>query len=198
MYPENSFPLKRPIHRLDSSSRVIFLDRDGVINQERAGAYIRTPEEWVPIPGSLEAIARLCAAGHEIIILTNQSGLGRGLLTLDDLEAIHTKLVQTVEDHGGHIAGIYFCPHTPTEDCSCRKPKDGLIRLAESELGCRAKNAPFIGDQLTDVKAARSAECRPFLVRTGRGKDIFDEELSDVEIHSDLSSAADAILGETQ
>ena len=106
--------------------KLIILDRDGVINED-SDAYIKSVNEWQPIPGSIEAIARLSAAGYSVVVATNQSGLGRGLFDLDDLEAIHNNMCEQVEAAGGHISGIYYCPHLPTEGCECRKPAPGLL-----------------------------------------------------------------------
>ena len=174
----------------------MLLDRDGVINQEKPGSYVLQPEEWVPIPGSPEAIARLCEGGLGVIVLTNQSAIGRGLLDLDTLEAIHAKLIRTIEESGGHIAGIFFCPHHPDEDCECRKPKAGLIHQAERSLGCSLEGAPMVGDQSRDLQAARQAGCRPILVRTGRGHEVNADgkELEGVAVYETLSDAVAEIL----
>ena len=179
--------------------RWVLLDRDGVINQENPGSYILEPDQWIPIPGSVEAIARLRAAGIGVVILTNQSAIGRGLLDLPTLESIHLRLKRTLEKAGGEIAGIFFCPHHPDEGCECRKPNAGLIRQAEAALGCSLHGAPLVGDQLSDLQAARRAGCRPILVRSGRGNSVALKEngLEEIATYENLSEAVSAILEDT-
>lgn len=181
---------------------LIVLDRDGVINEDSAD-YIRCLGDWRPIPGSLEAIAALSRAGYTIAIATNQSGLGRGYFTLDDLESIHDHLCQQVEEQGGHIAGIFYCPHLPGDGCGCRKPATGLLLAIETELGESARGALFIGDNLKDLQAARAYGCLPALVMTGRGTATLEllqsgeatlADPGDITIYKDLAAAAQAIL----
>ena len=147
---------------------LIILDRDGVINED-SDNYIRSLAEWHPIPGSIEAIAQLCASGHQVAIATNQSGLGRGYFDLDDLEAIHGHLRDLVEALGGAIAGIFYCPHTPDDDCNCRKPRTGLLDAIETELQQPVSGAFFVGDSMKDLEAATAAKAQPILVTTGKG-----------------------------
>ena len=147
---------------------LIILDRDGVINED-SDNYIRSLADWHPIPGSIEAIAQLSAAGHQIAVATNQSGLGRGYFDLDDLEAIHSQLCDRVEQHGGVIAGIFYCPHRPEENCNCRKPRTGLLKAIEAELQQPVRNAFFVGDSMKDLQAAVASGARPILVTTGKG-----------------------------
>jgi D-glycero-D-manno-heptose 1,7-bisphosphate phosphatase len=175
--------------------KLVFLDRDGVINEDSAD-YIKSPDEWVPIAGSLEAIARLSRAGYEIIVVTNQSGLARGLFDEETLAAIHARLRRAVEAVGGRIAGIFHCPHLPESGCDCRKPRPGLIERAESVLGVRAGGAPLVGDKESDLVAARRAGCRPILVRTGHGGQWQpqESELGRVEVCRDLAQAVERIL----
>lgn len=180
----------------------MILDRDGVINHD-SDDYIRSVEDWRPIAGSLEAIAELSKAGYRIAIATNQSGLSRGYFTLDDLEQIHALLCQKVEDLGGSIAGIFYCPHLPNEGCNCRKPATGLLEVIETELGEPLSGAWFIGDSLKDLQAARSTGCKPGLVLTGKGEKTLaqlqsdDVDLSDpagVPVFDNLAAAAQHIL----
>jgi D-glycero-D-manno-heptose 1,7-bisphosphate phosphatase len=147
---------------------LLILDRDGVINEDSED-YVRGLADWRPIAGSIEAIASASRAGYRVAIATNQSGLGRGYFGLDELEAIHQRLCDMVEEHGGSIAGIFYCPHLPDAGCDCRKPRTGLLRAIEAELGERAAGAWFIGDSLKDLQAARAFGCRPALVTTGKG-----------------------------
>jgi D-glycero-D-manno-heptose 1,7-bisphosphate phosphatase len=154
---------------LQQGTRAIILDRDGVINQD-SDHYIKSVEEWQPIPGSIEAIVALADAGYSIGIATNQSGLARGLFSRQDLAAMHEKLFSLIAAAGGIAPVIAFCPHHPDDNCSCRKPKTGLIVQLESELGVPLTGAFFVGDSYSDVLAARAHGCVPVLVRTGKGR----------------------------
>ena len=179
---------------------LVILDRDGVINQD-SDEYIKSLDEWHPIPGSIDAIARLSQHGFTVAVATNQSGLGRGLFTLDDLEAMHHRLCEMVESAGGHIAGIFYCPHTPEDHCNCRKPKSGLIDAIERELGTSARGAWIIGDTQRDLETGISKGCVPILVRTGKGK-ITEQKLAadaslpwhNVKIFDNLAAAASALI----
>ncbi len=182
---------------------LVILDRDGVINED-SDDYIRTLEQWRPIPGSLQAIADLSRAGFRVAIATNQSGLARGYFDLDTLEAIHDRLCEQVEAKGGEIAGIFYCPHHPGDGCNCRKPGAGLLDAIERELGEPVRGACFVGDSLKDLQAARARECRPVLVLTGKGRvtarSLRADQPSianpgDIDIYPDLAAAAEAILG---
>ncbi|MBE9540107.1 MAG: D-glycero-beta-D-manno-heptose 1,7-bisphosphate 7-phosphatase [Proteobacteria bacterium] len=185
---------------------LLILDRDGVINED-SDDYIRSVEQWVPIPGSIEAIADLSRAGFRIAIATNQSGLSRGYFDLDTLEQIHAKTCHLVEEEGGHIAGIFYCPHLPNEGCSCRKPATGLLEAIEAELGESAVGAFFVGDSLKDLQAAQAHGCRPLLVRTGKGTETLETlhadkdspqpqltQLNGTPVYDNLLEASRAIL----
>lgn len=180
--------------------KLIILDRDGVINYD-SGQYIKSAEQWRPLPGSIEAIALLSQAGYQVVIATNQSGLSRGLFGLDELEAMHDKMRGLVEAAGGHIDGIYYCPHLPEEGCSCRKPAPGLLRSIAEDFQADLTGVPLVGDSLRDLQAGRQTGCRLILVRTGKGQ-ITEKTLSDPENHAyaavpiydDLSSAVAALL----
>ncbi|MBQ0720605.1 MAG: D-glycero-beta-D-manno-heptose 1,7-bisphosphate 7-phosphatase [Gammaproteobacteria bacterium] len=181
---------------------LIILDRDGVINQD-SDDYIKSAQEWQPIPGSIDAIARLCRAGYRVAVATNQSGLGRGLFDLDDLEAIHDKMRELVESAGGHIAGIYYCPHLPAAGCNCRKPAPGLLDAIAEDFSTPLTNVVFIGDSLKDLQAGVARRCRPILLRTGKGA-AYEKQLADetnvlirsAQVYDDLSSAVDSLLEE--
>ena len=149
--------------------RLVILDRDGVINEER-GDYIRSPDQWRPLPGSLEAIARLCRAGVPVAVATNQSGVGRGMMSADELAAVHERLVQDVRQAGGDLAGVFFCPHAPSDGCRCRKPLPGLLLQIEAEVGLAVAGHYMVGDSLRDLQAAEAAGALPALVRTGFGR----------------------------
>lgn len=175
--------------------QLIILDRDGVINED-SDDYIKSPEEWQPIPGSLEAIARLHRAGWHVVVATNQSGIARDLFDLDTLMRIHKKMHRAVRDTGGLIDAVFFCPHGPDDDCACRKPKPGLYNDIARRLRIDLKGVPAIGDSLRDLQAAHAAGARPLLVRTGKGPQtlVHPEFDVDVPVFNDLASAADAVL----
>jgi len=159
---------------------LIVLDRDGVINED-SDDYIKSPEEWVPIEGSLEAIARLHHHGYRVVVATNQSGIARGLFTLDTLMAIHRKMHNQIKEAGGSLEAIFFCPHAPDDECLCRKPKPGLLRQVERRLGVKLKNAPLVGDSLRDIQAAQSVQASPVLVRTGKGERTLAKHRADLK-----------------
>ena len=176
---------------------IVILDRDGVINFD-SDAYIKTPEEWQPIPGSLEAIARLCAANYRVAVVSNQSGIGRGLLDPQTLELIHTKMTAAIEAAGGQLAGIYFCPHTPDDDCECRKPRTGLLRQLKTDLGLDSfKGVAVIGDKLADLDLAAAVGARGLLVLTGKGADTALLAPIGTEIYANLALAVDDVLRES-
>lgn len=148
--------------------KIIILDRDGVINED-SDSYIKSPEEWVPIPGSLEAIAQLNKAGYQVVVATNQSGIGRNLFDVDTLYAIHQKMHQMLSACGGHIEALFFCPHTPGQHCRCRKPLPGLFEEISQRFGVELNGVPCVGDSLRDIEAALAVKAQPMLVRTGKG-----------------------------
>jgi len=147
------------------------LDRDGVINHE-SSEYIKSPEEWHPIPGSLNAIAALSRANFKIVIMTNQSGIGRGYYTEQTLHAIHQKMLRFVGKAGGTITDIFYCPHHPDDGCTCRKPKTGLLQQfqVKHHVDFSKATIPFVGDSFRDLEAAHAMGCRPILVKTGFGE----------------------------
>lgn len=149
--------------------RLIVLDRDGVINHDST-AYIKSPDEWRPIDGSLDAIARLCKAGYRVVVATNQAGVGRGLFDMATLAAIHNRMTQAVTAAGGHLDAIFFCPHAPALECECRKPRPGMLHEILRRFGAEAAQVSMVGDSLRDLQAAASAGCRPILVLTGNGQ----------------------------
>lgn len=180
----------------EAAGQLVLLDRDGVINRD-SGDYIKSPDEWHAIPGSLEAIARLHRAGFRVVVVSNQSGVGRGLFSARTLEEINARMQREVEAVGGALAGVYCCPHRPDAGCDCRKPAPGLLRRIERDFGESLRDAPFVGDSLTDIDAALAVGARPILVRTGYGLRT-SEALGDrePEVHADLASAVAALLEE--
>ena len=174
---------------------LVILDRDGVINQDSA-RHIRSPEEWIPIPGSLDAIARLNRAGFRVVVATNQSGLARRLFDIETLIRIHETMQRQLAEIGGHVDAIFVCPCHPKDNCDCFKPNPGMLLDISERLRMPLDNVPYIGDKLIDVQAARAAGARPFLVKTGNGKKTLrsKQNLDDVEVFEDLAKAADALI----
>lgn len=180
---------------------LIILDRDGVINQYN-GSYICSVDEWLPIPGSIEAVARLYKAGHRLAIATNQSGIARGFYGTDVLDSMHQKMAQLVEAQGGHIDFIAYCPHHPDEHCGCRKPLTGLLDQIRDHFHLDSlEGAIMVGDSRKDLEAGFAEDCQTALVRTGNGadteKDLQTRPIPDahVAIYDTLSAFADAVLG---
>jgi D-glycero-D-manno-heptose 1,7-bisphosphate phosphatase len=172
---------------------MVILDRDGVINRD-SDAFIKSPDEFIALPGSLAAIAALSRAGFLVVIASNQSGVGRGLFTLGVLEEIHAKLQSEVEAAGGRIDAIFFCPHAPDAGCNCRKPLTGLFDQIADRYHRTLEGVPAIGDSLRDLQAARKAGAQPILVRTGNGARTETETASGVPVYDDLKAAAEAII----
>ncbi|TAK72030.1 MAG: D-glycero-beta-D-manno-heptose 1,7-bisphosphate 7-phosphatase [Gammaproteobacteria bacterium] len=174
----------------------IILDRDGVINYD-SDEYIKSPDEWRPIPGSLDAIAQLNRAGFRVLIATNQSGVARGHYDLDMLSNIHEKLIRELAAHGGYIEEIFFCPHHPEEGCVCRKPKPGLLHQIAEKYGVNLGETFFIGDSHVDIQAAQAAGCKPLLVMTGNGEKVRErhpELFITIPSFADLASAVEFVL----
>ena len=180
--------------------KLVILDRDGTINHERED-YIKSPEEWVPLPGALEAIARLNHAGWHVVVATNQSGIGRGLFDMVALNAMHAKMNQMLAKVGGRVEAVFFCPHTPEDHCTCRKPMPGLFQMIGQRFGRSLDRVPMVGDLPLDVLAAQSVGCEPHLVRTGQAATMPEAELqalrqqvSGLTIHPNLSAFADYLI----
>lgn len=176
----------------------VLLDRDGVINFDSPD-YILSPQQWLPIPGSLEAIARLNKAGIVVAIISNQSGLGRGMMDQHTFNAIHAKMMLAIEEAGGFITHVSYCPHAPDEDCSCRKPKPGMIFDCLAACAVTAVEAMMIGDSIRDMQAAQAGGVAAMLVQSGYGDaDMILQQsrqlMPDVAVHADLARATDAIL----
>lgn len=161
-------------------------------------AYIKSPAEWIPIEGSLEAIAKLNRFGYRVVIATNQSGLARGLFTPAELDQIHEKLRVELRAFNGTIEGIFYCPHGPQANCACRKPKTGMLEQIEEFFECKLSGSPFIGDSTKDILAAQKHGCSPVLVMTGNGKEaqkeLLEMENDSFEAYSTLATAVDSIL----
>ena len=179
--------------------KLVILDRDGVINFDSA-QFIKTPAEWKPIPGSLEAIARLNQSGYKVVIATNQSGVGRSLLDMDTLNSIHEKLHKMLFAAGGRIDAIYYCPHTADSDCACRKPKPGMFKRISETLNIDLTGVPAIGDSLRDLQACTALGCQPVLVMSGKGEKTKAEgNLPEGTLEfADLAGAVDHLLAKAK
>jgi D-glycero-D-manno-heptose 1,7-bisphosphate phosphatase len=182
--------------------KLAILDRDGVINYD-SDQYIKSPAEWRPIPGSIEAIARLNQHGYHIAVATNQSGIGRGLVDMTSLNAIHQHMMQALAARGGRIDAVFICPHVPEDRCSCRKPMPGLmLQIAERYGIDNLASVPMVCDTSRDLQAAAAAGCEPHVVRTGRAAGIGDEQLAawtsalnrEAHVHETLSDFAHFML----
>jgi D-glycero-D-manno-heptose 1,7-bisphosphate phosphatase len=149
--------------------KLVILDRDGVINQD-SDKYIKSPAEWQPLPGSIEAIARLHQGGFRIVVATNQSGIGRGLFDMATFNAMNDKMMEMVFRQGGRIDALFFCPHTDAENCNCRKPKTGMYEEIAARYHVDLKGVPCVGDAMRDLRVAEAVGAQPILVLTGKGK----------------------------
>jgi D-glycero-D-manno-heptose 1,7-bisphosphate phosphatase len=175
--------------------KLIILDRDGVINYD-SDAFIKSPAEWIPIPGSMEAIARLNRAGYRVVVASNQSGIARGLFNMLTLNAIHQKLHNTAQLAGADIDAIFFCPHAADDNCDCRKPKPGMLHNVAKRFNVSLKGVPNVGDSLRDLQAGFVVGCRPYLVLTGKGAKTHDKGglPPGTTIFADLAAVVDHLL----
>jgi len=178
--------------------KLVILDRDGTINVD-SDQYIKSPQEWQPLPGALEAIARMNHAGYHVVIASNQSGLGRGLFDVASLNAMHAKMHKLLSAHGGRVDAVFYCPHTADEGCTCRKPLPGLFEQIAERFGIELKGVPVVGDGLRDLQAGAAAGCEPHLVLTGKGEPYRDQPLPDTfppgtRKHADLAAFADYLV----
>ncbi|MED5622471.1 D-glycero-beta-D-manno-heptose 1,7-bisphosphate 7-phosphatase [Ideonella sp. BN130291] len=184
----------------ESSIKLVVLDRDGTINEDRDD-YVKSADEWTPLPGALEAIARLNHAGWHVAIASNQSGLGRGLFDMAALNAMHIKMNQLLARQGGRVDAVFFCPHAPDEVCDCRKPLPGLFEQIATRYGIEMAGVPVVGDSLRDLQAGVAVGCEPHLVCTGKAAGLDDAQLQHwlvqvpgTTVHTDLAAFADFLL----
>ncbi|WP_164823742.1 MULTISPECIES: D-glycero-beta-D-manno-heptose 1,7-bisphosphate 7-phosphatase [unclassified Pseudomonas] len=174
--------------------KLLILDRDGVINHD-SDAYIKSVAEWIPLPGSIEAIAQLSKAGWTVAIATNQSGIARGYYDLATLDAMHARLRELVAQQGGEVGLIVYCPHGPDEGCDCRKPKPGMLRTIAEHYRTGLNGLWFVGDSLSDLEAAKAVDCQPILVKTGKGEKTLGKTLPvGTLIFDDLAAIAAELI----
>ncbi|MDO9159352.1 MAG: D-glycero-beta-D-manno-heptose 1,7-bisphosphate 7-phosphatase [Burkholderiaceae bacterium] len=178
--------------------KLLILDRDGTLNRARSD-FITSPEEWEPLPGALEAVARLNQAGWRVVIASNQPAIGRGLLDLVVLNAIHTKMHKALAAVGGRVEAVFFCPHVPDDACTCRKPAPGLYLQIAERYGVSLKDMPAAGDSVWDAQAAAAAGCQPHLLLTGNSWVHRDGSLPEglpvgTQVHTDLQAFADSLV----
>ena len=181
-------------------TRLVILDRDGTINAD-SDEYVKSADDWQPLPGALDAIAKLNHAGWHVVVASNQSGLGRGLFDVAALNAMHAKMHKLVAAAGGRIDAVFYCPHSPDEVCHCRKPLPGLYEQIGERYGMDLQGVHAVGDSLRDLQAAAAVGCVPHLVLTGKGEAFRAQPLSvdfpaDTRMHADLSAFADWLLAQ--
>jgi D-glycero-D-manno-heptose 1,7-bisphosphate phosphatase len=178
--------------------KLVILDRDGTINAD-SDEYIKSAAEWEPLPGAIEAIARLNHAGWHVVVASNQAGLGRGLFDVAALNAMNAKMHKLLAAQGGRVDAVFFCPHTPDDACACRKPLPGLFEQIGERFGVDLQEVPVVGDQLRDLQAGVAARCEPHLVLTGKGAAYRGRALPETfpagtRVHDDLGAFADHLL----
>lgn len=179
---------------------LVILGRDGILNEFREG-HVTEPEEWTPVPGALEAVARINHAGWHTVVATNQSGIGRGMIDMSAVNAVHARMHQLLQAQGGRIDAVFFCPHTPEDGCDCRKPLPGLMLDIARRYGISLQGVPMVGDTLRDLQAAQAAGCEPHLVLSGRARGLPADALQAIldqvpqaRVHNSLDAFADFLL----
>jgi D-glycero-D-manno-heptose 1,7-bisphosphate phosphatase len=180
--------------------KLVILGRDGVLNEFRDD-HVKAPEEWTPLPGALEAVAKLHHAGWHVVVATNQAGIGRGMIDMASFNAVHLHMMQLLHRAGGRIDAVFFCPHTPEDECDCRKPLPGLMKQIGQRFGVDLRNVPMVGETARDLHAALAAGCEPHLVRTGRAAGLDDAQVERMiaqapgtTVHRDLAAFVDWLL----
>jgi D-glycero-D-manno-heptose 1,7-bisphosphate phosphatase len=178
--------------------KLVILDRDGTIN-EASDDYVKSPDEWLPLPGVLEAIARLNHAGYQVVVVSNQSGLGRGLFDMAQVNAMHAKMHKLLAAAGGKVDAVFLCPHVSDDGCRCRMPAPGLFEQIGERYGINLSGVPMAGDSLRDLQAGSAAGCEPHLVLTGLGAQWRDQVLPDTfppqtRVHADVAAFADYVI----
>jgi D-glycero-D-manno-heptose 1,7-bisphosphate phosphatase len=179
----------------EAAPKLVILDRDGVINYD-SDEFIKSPDEWIPIPGSLEAIARLNQAGYRVVVATNQSGIARGYFDMMTLNAIHQKLHRLAQAAGAEVDAVFFCPHASADNCDCRKPKAGLLHAIARRFNISLRGVPTVGDSLRDLQAGFLVGCEPYLVLTGKGEKTLEKGglPPGTTVYPNLSAVVDQLL----
>jgi D-glycero-D-manno-heptose 1,7-bisphosphate phosphatase len=182
------------------STKLVILGRDGVLNEYRDD-HVKAPEEWQPVKGALEAVARLNHAGWHVVIATNQAGIGRGMIDMASVNAVHAHMNQLLAVHGGRVDAVFFCPHTPEDHCECRKPLPGMLLDIGRRYGVDLRQVPLVGDTLRDLSTAHAAGCEPHLVLSGRAALLDDEQQREMlqrvpgaRVHADLGTFTEFLL----
>lgn len=185
---------------MNPALKLVILGRDGVLNEYRED-HVKAPEEWTPLPGALETVARLHHAGWHVVVATNQSGIGRGMIDMASFNAVHAHMMRLLIRVGGRLDAVFFCPHTADEDCDCRKPLPGMLRQIGHRYGVDLRHVPMVGDTERDLQAALAAGCEPHLVLTGRAARLDAAQLERMVarapgtvVHKDLPAFADHLL----
>ncbi|HMO48203.1 MAG TPA: D-glycero-beta-D-manno-heptose 1,7-bisphosphate 7-phosphatase [Rubrivivax sp.] len=180
--------------------KLIIVGRDGILNEFHED-HIKAPEEWIAVPGALEALARLHHAGWHVVVATNQSGIGTGMIDMASVNAVHAHMLRSLQAVGGRIDAVFFCPHTPEDNCDCRKPQPGLMLDIARRYGADLRQVPMVCDTLRDLQAAQAAGCEPHLVRSGRAAELgaaqvalWLEQVSGTFVHRDLGEFASHLL----
>ncbi len=180
--------------------KLIILGRDGILNEYRED-HVKSPEEWVPVRGALEALSRLNHAGWHAVVATNQAGIGRGMIDMAAVNAVHLQMMRLAQERGGRIDAVFFCPHTPEEHCSCRKPLPGLMQEIGVRYGVDLRGVPMVADTLRDLLAAQAAGCQPHLVLSGRAAHLDESGLGQIlrqvpatRVHRDLGTLAEHLI----
>ena len=180
--------------------KLVILGRDGILNEYRDD-HVKSPEEWIPIRGALDAVARLNQAGWHAVVATNQSGIGRGMIDMASVNAVHAHMIKLAQRAGGRIDAVFFCPHTPEEGCECRKPRPGMMRDIAGRYGIGLAEVPLVSDSLRDMLAACEAGCEPHLVLSGRAANLDELQLQAIlrqapgtRVHRDLGALAEYLL----
>jgi D-glycero-D-manno-heptose 1,7-bisphosphate phosphatase len=186
------------------TTKLVILGRDGILNEFREG-HVTAPEEWVPIAGALEAVARLNHAGWHVVVATNQAGIGRGMIDMSTVNAVHAHMNQQLMAHGARLDAVFFCPHTPEDACDCRKPKAGLMLDIARRYGVDLAQVPMVGDTERDLQAAHAAGCEAHLVQSGRARELDDAQLCELlaqtggaRVHANLGAFAEFLLRREQ
>ncbi len=182
------------------ATKLVVMGRDGILNVYREG-HVTAPEEWTAEPGALEAVSRINHAGWHVVVATNQAGIGRGMIDMAVVNAVHARMNQQMMAQGARIDAVFFCPHTPEDHCECRKPKPGMLLEIGRRYGIDLAQVPFASDTLRDLLAAQAAGCEPHLVQTGRAATLSEDQLEDIvqqvpqtRVHENLAAFADFLL----